>query len=153
MLKEKAKEYYNDKDYNCAEAIIRAANDVYDLGINEAGLKSYGCFGAGMQCGSVCGAVSWAMGAISAKEVKSIALESETLGPKCREMMKGLRNVLGTLYVKRYARINFPKKRGAGKLWRVRLKYWSRSWKNNGKGNGVDHSFFTCNIVHGKTDL
>ena len=44
MLEEKAEEYYDDKDYNCAEAIIRAANDVYDLGINEAGLKSYGCF-------------------------------------------------------------------------------------------------------------
>ena len=29
------------------------------------------------------------MGAISAKEVKRLQHESETLGPKCREMMKG----------------------------------------------------------------
>ena len=109
MLKEKAKEYYNDKDYNCAEAIIRAANDVYDLGINEAGLKSYGCFGAGMQCGSVCGAVSGAMGAISAKEVKTIAHESETLGPKCREMMKGFEERFGHTLCKEVRKNHFSK--------------------------------------------
>ena len=46
MLKERARIYYQEKDYNCAEAIIRAANDEYALGINEAGLKAFGGFGS-----------------------------------------------------------------------------------------------------------
>ena len=32
MLKERAKEYYN-QNYNCAETIVRAANDEYNLGL------------------------------------------------------------------------------------------------------------------------
>ena len=40
MLKERARIYYQEKDDNCAQAIIRAANDEYALGINEAGPES-----------------------------------------------------------------------------------------------------------------
>ena len=29
MLREKAEKYYLEGDYNCAEAILRAANDAY----------------------------------------------------------------------------------------------------------------------------
>ncbi len=109
MLKEKTHDYYEDKDYNCAEAIIRAANDVYELGINEAGLKSYGCFGAGMQCGNICGAISAAMGAISAKEVKTIAHECETLAPACRKMMKEFQNKFGSNLCKEVRAKQFSK--------------------------------------------
>ena len=77
MLKERARIYYQEKDYNCAEAIIRAANDEYALGINEAGLKAFGGFGGGMQCGSICGAVCGGIGAISTKEIETCAHQTE----------------------------------------------------------------------------
>lgn len=87
MLKDKAREYYQN-GYNCAEAMIRATNDEYGLGINEAGLQSYGGFGGGMQCGNVCGAFCGALGAISAREIDSCAHDSETLNQMCNEFLQ-----------------------------------------------------------------
>lgn len=98
MLKERARDYYDHKDCNCAESVIRAANDEYNLGINEEGLKAFGGFGAGMYCGSICGAVSGALGAISAKEVKTCAHQTESLGPKCKAMMNGFKDRFGSAF-------------------------------------------------------
>ncbi len=98
MLKERAYDYYENKDCNCAEAVIRAANDEYDLGINEQGLRSFGGFGAGMYCGSVCGAISGALGAISAREIKTCAHQTQALGPKCKAMMNGFKERFGSAF-------------------------------------------------------
>lgn len=98
MLKERAYDYYENKDCNCAEAVIRAANDEYDLGINEQGLKAFGGFGGGMQCGNVCGALSGGLGAISAKEIKTCAHQTESLAPKCRAMMDGFKEKFGSAF-------------------------------------------------------
>ncbi|MEG0701980.1 MAG: C-GCAxxG-C-C family (seleno)protein [Christensenella sp.] len=116
MLKERAYEYYKNKDCNCAEAIIRAANDEYDLGIDEKGLKSYGGFGSGMQCGSICGAVCGAMGAISAKEIEINAHKTESLAPECQAMMKGMREKFGTAFCTKLHAENYSK---TDKCWKV----------------------------------
>ena len=55
MLKETAKKYYFEGNYNCAETIIRAANDFYGLKLNDRDMIMVGGFGGGMQTGSSCG--------------------------------------------------------------------------------------------------
>ena len=52
MLQERAKQYY-DQDYNCAETILRAANDEYQLGLDEAALRLAAGFGGGMGCATI----------------------------------------------------------------------------------------------------
>lgn len=65
MLKEIARQYYLEQNYNCAETIIRAANDAYHLGLTEDSLKLLAGFGGGIGCGSLCGAVAGGVCAFS----------------------------------------------------------------------------------------
>ena len=109
MLKERAREYYQEKGYNCAESIIRAANDEYGLGINEEGLRAFGGFGGGMQCGSICGAVCRWIRAISAKEIETNAHHTESLGPKCRAMMDEFKEKFGSAFCAKVRKENFEK--------------------------------------------
>lgn len=57
-LQEKAKFYYNENGKNCAEAILLAASDVYNLNLNDEDAKLLVGFGGGMGCGSVCGCLA-----------------------------------------------------------------------------------------------
>lgn len=65
MLKEKAAYYYGTLGKNCAEGILLAANEVYDLKLTDAEIKLFAGFGRGMGCGSTCGALSGAVGVLS----------------------------------------------------------------------------------------
>ena len=87
MLKEKATELYHS-GYNCAETIVRAANEVYGLGLSDNDMKMMAGFGAGMGCGQVCGALSGAIAAISAKLIETKAHECPDLGPTCTSMVR-----------------------------------------------------------------
>ena len=116
MLKERARIYYQENDCNCAEAIIRAANDEYELGINEEGMKAFGGFGGGMQCGSICGAVCGGMGAISAKEIKTCAHQTSDLSPKCKAMMNGFKEKFGSAFCAKVRKENFNRE---SKCWKV----------------------------------
>ncbi len=48
---------YTTQGYNCAEAIIHAANQYYSLGLHEEDMKMLSGFGSGMYVGSSCGAL------------------------------------------------------------------------------------------------
>ena len=65
MLAEKTRYYYGELDKNCAEALLLAANDVYNLGITENDVNLFIGFGGGMGCGSTCGALTGAIGVLS----------------------------------------------------------------------------------------
>lgn len=56
-LSEVAKKYYNE-GRNCAEAILLASNEKYELGLCEEATKLIVGFGGGMGCGSVCGTLA-----------------------------------------------------------------------------------------------
>ena len=59
MLVETMKKYYDKKyDLNCAECILTAANEEYDLELPKKAVKSMAAFGGGMGIGSVCGAIT-----------------------------------------------------------------------------------------------
>ena len=57
-LQEKAIFYYNENGKNCAEAILLATSDVYNLNLNDEDAKLLVGFGGGMGCGSVCGCLA-----------------------------------------------------------------------------------------------
>lgn len=65
MLVETMKKYYDKKyDLNCAECILTAANEEYNLNLPKKAIKSMAAFGGGMGIGSVCGAITGAIAAI-----------------------------------------------------------------------------------------
>ena len=69
MLKEKVLSYYLDQGKCCAESVLRACNDVYELNIAPDDLILYTGFCGGMASGSVCGCLAAAIGVLSKKYV------------------------------------------------------------------------------------
>ena len=59
MLVDKVIKYY-DKEYdlNCAECMLVAANEEYNLDVSKESLKLMSAFGGGLGIGSVCGAIT-----------------------------------------------------------------------------------------------
>ena len=64
-LKERAGYYYGTLDKSCAEGILLAANEIYDLGLTEGEISLFAGFRTGMGCGSTCGALAGAIGVLS----------------------------------------------------------------------------------------
>ena len=59
MLKETAKKYRTEEyDLNCAECIMYAAMNEYNLNLSKETLKDYDGFGGGMATGDVCGVIT-----------------------------------------------------------------------------------------------
>ncbi len=71
-MKEIAKKYYQ-QGYNCAEALLHAGNEFYNLNMDENSMKVASVFGGGMQVGDICGALSGACMVIGMKYVESKA--------------------------------------------------------------------------------
>ncbi len=76
MLKEKAKRYFLMENCNCAEALLRAADEEYEMKLTDETLRSVGGFGGGFGCGMTCGALCGAMAALSVKLVEGKAHET-----------------------------------------------------------------------------
>ena len=74
MLRDVAKEYieYELKfgeerslyHYNCAEVMVNACNDYYEIGLDEKALKMIAPFGAGIGIGKTCGILIGGLSAI-----------------------------------------------------------------------------------------
>ena len=83
MLAEKAKSYYLDENYNCAEAFLMAANDVYNLGLSKANIKLVSGFGTGMGCGNTCCTLSSIISATGQIVVQEKAHDHENFKEIC----------------------------------------------------------------------
>lgn len=79
MLKDVAHKFYFDQNYNCAETIIRAANEYYDLQLHDRDMILLAGFGAGMQTGNTCGTLLSAISVVSMKYVEAKAHESANI--------------------------------------------------------------------------
>lgn len=90
MLKACIGPYYFEQNYNCAESVLRAANDYYQLGLHDYDMKLVGAFGAGIQCGNTCGAILSAASVLSMKYVEAKAHESADIKPVTTAMMEKL---------------------------------------------------------------
>lgn len=94
MLKERATEYYK-QGYNCAETIIRAANDEYNLGMDDTAMRLTAGFGGGMGCGKACGALCGGVCAISAQKVDTMAKKTPDLRPTTTALVAAFNRILG----------------------------------------------------------
>ena len=92
MLKEKARHYYLTVGRCCAESILMAANDVYDLQLVERDILLFTGFCGGMACGDACGCLDAAIGALS---LKYAGREKEEFRAICRNFVAVFRDKLG----------------------------------------------------------
>lgn len=88
MLKDVMLDYYLNQNYNCAETIIRAGNDYYNLGLHDKDMIMMGVFGAGIQSGNTCGAFIAAAGILSLKYVEAKAHESDDIRPVTQKLLR-----------------------------------------------------------------
>lgn len=88
MLKDCIAKYYFEQNYNCAETILRAANEYYDLQLHDRDMIMVGAYGAGIQTGNTCGAVLAAAAVLSIKYVEAKAHESEDIKPVVQKMLR-----------------------------------------------------------------
>lgn len=77
MFRETALKYYDKElDYNCAETMLYAANEYYDLNLSPQVYKTMGSFGGGISIGNVCGAITGCLAALGIMFVDEKAHES-----------------------------------------------------------------------------
>ena len=107
MLKDIAKTYYFNQNYNCAECIIHAANDYYDLGLHDHDMRMVACQGAGFQCGEMCGALNAAGCVLSCLFVKERAHEGALITQTNGMMVKLFQEELKGLYCRDLRRMYF----------------------------------------------
>ena len=79
------KEYYLGQNYNCAESILRSANDRLNLGLDEKALKMVAGCGGGFGSGGTCGTLCASIAVLSLLFVDKKAHETEGLREKCIE--------------------------------------------------------------------
>lgn len=96
MKPEKIRENYLEKDYNCAETILRTANEEYNLGLDEDAMKLVSGFGAGFGCGSTCGALCGATAVIGNMFVGERAHATEGFKDHCAEFYQMFEQKLGS---------------------------------------------------------
>ena len=100
MLKDVYKKYYFDMNYNCAETIIRAGNEYYDLGLHDRDMIAFGGFGGGIQTGNTCGAILSAVSVLSMKYIEKNAHESRDIKPVTIALLKEFDNRFGSILCK-----------------------------------------------------
>lgn len=100
MLKDYIAKYYFEQNYNCAETILRAANEYYNLQLGDRDMIMVGAYGAGIQCGNTCGAVLSAAAVLSMKYVEAKAHESADIKPVVNKMMRKFNEKYGSTLCK-----------------------------------------------------
>ena len=90
-----ARKYFLDNNYNCAESVILAANEIYDLNIPIEAVRLLSGFGAGMSCGKTCGAIAGALAVISNITVKDRAHTTDGFKETASGLVLELEKVLG----------------------------------------------------------
>ena len=95
MLEKLAEKYYT-QGYNCAESIVHAGNEAYQLGLSEHDMRMAAAFGGGLQVGDVCGVLTGAACVLSCLFVKTRAHESEQIKPAMEKMVAALEAEYGS---------------------------------------------------------
>lgn len=96
-LKDYISGYYFDQNYNCAETIVRAANDYYGLNLHDKDMIMVGAYGGGMQTGNTCGAILGAAAVLSVRYVEVKAHESEDIKPVMEKMLSKINEKYASL--------------------------------------------------------
>lgn len=96
MLRDRVKDYYIDQDFNCAEAILHAANDEYALNLTDESFKLVGGFGGGMGCGHTCGALCGGIAAVGQITINGKAHTTDGFKDTCTRLVQDFNTVLGS---------------------------------------------------------
>jgi C_GCAxxG_C_C family probable redox protein len=97
MLLEKARKYYaKEYDLNCAETLIYAANEEYELKLDKKSLKMMSAFGGGMAIESVCGVITGAISVLGILFTEERAHESTRVKELTKEFFEKFEGKLGT---------------------------------------------------------
>ena len=100
MLKDIYEKYYYEQNYNCAETMIRAADEYYDLGLHDRDMIMLGGYGAGIQTGNTCGAILAAVSVLSIRYVEQKAHESGDIKPVTTMLIRKFNEKYGSILCK-----------------------------------------------------
>ena len=100
MLKDLYEKYYLNENYNCAETLIRAANEYYDLGLHDRDMIAFGVYGGGIQTGNTCGAILSAASVLSMKYIEKKAHDSKDIRPVTTMLIREFNNKYGSVLCK-----------------------------------------------------
>lgn len=93
---EEEKALYGGRSFNCAEKILRGANEVYGLGLTDADARVAAAFGGGMGIQSVCGAVTGALMALGLECTEDLAKGSD-VKERGKELISRVEARLGSI--------------------------------------------------------
>lgn len=96
MLEDRLREYYRDKDYNCAETMLLAFSDAYLNGASQEEIALVSGFGLGMGCKRTCGALTGSVAFLGKLLVKDRAHATEGLSRTCCEFVEYYTEKLGS---------------------------------------------------------
>lgn len=97
MLLENAKKYYGKTyDLNCAETILYAANEEYNMNLSKETFKTMAAFGGGMAIESVCGVITGSLAVLSILFTKDRGHESDKVKNVTKEFFEKFNDKLGT---------------------------------------------------------
>ncbi|MDA3938057.1 MAG: C-GCAxxG-C-C family protein [Spirochaetia bacterium] len=85
------------EDLNCAEAMLKAANIAYNMGLDKTALKLAAGFGGGMGVESTCGALTGAIMVLSHLFVIEKAHESDYIRDLCSEFLCTFEDKMGSM--------------------------------------------------------
>ena len=91
------REIFLEQDYNCAEAVLRWADERYGLNIAPEDFALVSGFGGGLGCGETCGALLGALAALSRARVEGRAHATPSSREECAELVRRFRTDLGSL--------------------------------------------------------
>ncbi len=100
MLKDLYEKYYLNENYNCAETLIRAANEYYDLGLHDRDMIAFGVYGGGIQTGNTCGAILSAASVLSMKYIEKKAHDSKDIRPVTTMLIREFNKKYGSVLCK-----------------------------------------------------
>ncbi|MCT4605457.1 MAG: C-GCAxxG-C-C family protein [Marinisporobacter sp.] len=99
MLVEIMKKYRdpNKYDLSCSETIVYAANEAYDLKLDEKVFRAMAPFSGGMWIEEVCGAISGALAVLGILFTNNVAHESDYLKKLTLEFFEKFHKKLGSI--------------------------------------------------------
>ena len=100
MLKDLVGKYYLDQNYNCAESVLRAGNEYYDLGLHDRDMIVVAAYGGGIQSGNTCGAVLAGAGILSMKYVEQKSHDSKDIRPVVLKLIQQFNKAYGSVLCK-----------------------------------------------------
>ncbi len=114
-----ADDYMLKNDYNCAEAMLRAANEAYDLGLSEEALRAASPFGGGMGREDACGALTGALMVLGVLRCSGKQHQDPRLGELRDELVRRFEERFGSIECRRIKATHRDAERGCSPVTEV----------------------------------